>query len=180
MTGTFLALSLYAQGTVSFNNDNNSCIYNFFAGRPVTQSDGFHVALYWAPLSNPDNFTQLGGSVSVGFPIPGRFFGGNRTTGNETSPGGQARFMVLGWELAYGPTYEAAIAAPPMNGRLTARFFSPVFVLTTGGGLIPPASLTGTELEPVFLGVPCPEPSVIALTLLGAGIGGVLWRRRKA
>lgn len=179
----FVTLSIYAQGTVNFQNSASTRVMNQLTGAPVAPADGIRVALFWAPLSDPNNFTQLQTSSGVGSPVAGQFFGGNRTTGNETMPGADARFIVRAWELAYGTTYEAAANAPAMGGRPALRAESPVFVLSTGGGGNPPgapAPLTGATGQPGFTGFTLivPEPSIIALGLIGAG-SLLLFRRRK-
>lgn len=182
----FVTLSIYAQGTIDFKNDTTSLIRNGNnGGALVTSADGIRVALYWAPLSNPDNFTVLVPSLVVGAvpPVPGQFFGGTRTTGTETLAGTTGRFIVKAWEAAYGATFEEAVANTSM-GRPALRAESPVFTLSTGnpGGSppIPAANLQGTLAAPGFTGltVMVPEPSMIALGLLGAG-SLLLFRRRK-
>jgi hypothetical protein len=179
----FLTVDVYAQGTIDFKNDSATPVRNGLTDANVLFSQGIQAALFWAPLSNPDVFTQLGNPVSVGFPVPGIFIGGTRTTGAETAAGASARFIVKAWEAAYGATYEAAVAAAPMGGRIGLRAQSPVFLLTTGGGGTPPTNptaLVGTTMNPGFTGftVVVPEPSIFALGLWAAS-SLLLFRRRK-
>jgi hypothetical protein len=181
---TLTVITAFAQGTVDFKNDSTSYIrIGFGTTRLVTQSDGLVAALYWAPLSNPNNFTQLGPYTGVGGPVPpvpGLFFGGTRTTGPETLAGTAGQFIVRVWEVAYGSTFEAALQNS-MGGRPALRGESTVFTLTTGnpGGSppIPAANLQGTSLTPGFTGITViPEPSGFMVGL--AGLGALLMFRR--
>jgi hypothetical protein len=183
-----VTLSTYAQGTIDFRNDSTTVIRNDFkAGSPTVMStEGILVALYWAPLSNPDNFTMLGTPTTVGAPpepVPagrGRFSGGNRTTGTETLPGDVARFIVRAWEAAYGATYELASAAASMNGRTALLGQSNIIIGPTGTTLSPKSLLAGDATTPLqaFSVNVVPEPSTIALGIIGAG-ALLLLRRRK-
>lgn len=176
-----VTLSIQAQGIMDFQNTASSLLLNANEGNaPVdgtgADSDGIVVGLYWASLTAPDVFTQIGGSAPVGVPVSGRFSGGNRTTGPATAPGAQARFQVRAWELSYGSTYELAIVAPAANGRRALAGTSNIFQTGTGdGGQIPPQPLTGLQ---GFTVIPVPEPSTIALGVIGAG-ALLLLRRRK-
>lgn len=182
-----VSLNLYAAdcsdptgGTVAFQNASGSVVFNNHTGANVVAADGIRVALYWAPLSDPDNFCQIGAMASVGVPIAGRFSGGTRTTGAETPAGTAGWFQVRAWELAYGATFEDAIAAPGQGGRVALRGQSSAFQSATGNPNaqppIAPVNLATSGL-PGFA-VDVPEPSVIALGLLGAG-ALLLLRRRK-
>jgi hypothetical protein len=188
----FVTLSIYAQGTVDFKNDNTALIRNSLTGSPATFANGISVALYWAPLSDPNNFTQLGNPVTVGGPappVPGQFVGGTRTTGVATAPATDAWFVVKAWEVAYGATFEIASTAPAMGGRPALRGESDAFRLTTGSILTTPANLqgpynNGTPMNtaddlPGFQGltVVVPEPSAIVFCLFTA-IGASIFARR--
>lgn len=179
----FVTLSIYAQGTIDFKNDNTALIMDATDGLAVTQSDGIVVGLYWAPLTDPDNFTQIGASTGINFPPPspaGRFTGGTRTTGTATGEQGEARFIVRAWEVAYGATYELAVAAAPMGGRPAKVGQSNIIVTKTGGGIGTPGSLlspgASQPLQPFSVNVP--EPTTLALGLIGVG-ALLLLRRRK-
>jgi hypothetical protein len=176
--GLLASLNLFAQGVVSFQNSSTTLVLNGNNGNaPVASADGIRVALYWAPDSTPTTYTQIGNVATVGIPAAGRYAGGNRTTGTETAPGAQAWFQVKAWELAYGTSYEEAVAHAPMGGRLALRGESNKFHCTTGNPpLLPATNLSTVGLEGFTVNVP--EPSVIALGLLGAG-ALLLLRRRK-
>jgi hypothetical protein len=175
-TAMLTALGAYAQGTVNFANNATTLVIDSRDGMPVTSADGIRAALYWAPLSDPGNFTQLGASVLVQA-IPNAAFlgiynGGARTTGDATAAGGAAWFEVRAWSMAFAD-YAAALAGSGLAGN------SGAFMVTTGGGGTPPApaaNLVGNGLQ--GFSVVVPEPSVVALGLLGAG-ALLLLRRRK-
>jgi len=185
---------VYAQGTVDFANSSTSYImdaYNGGAGGVATRvgvADKIAVALYWAPLTDENNLTQIGaayaGTLGTGIgnnpPGTGLFSAGTRTTGSATTAGSSAWFQVRAWELTYGTTYEIAVAAAEQGGRLALRGVSNKFSSGTGGAGTPPStpvSLVGAGKMESF-SVVVPEPSVIALALLGAG-SLLLLRRRK-
>lgn len=172
-----VSLGLYAQGTVNFANTDTTKVIDATDGQPVTAGDGIRAGLYWAAVGSTD-FVQIGNVATVGVPVTGVFSGGGRTTGPATAGGAMAQFQVRAWELAYGTTYEAAIAAANMNGRPTKRGISNTITIATGNpsGTPPttPTSLTGLT----GFTVDVPEPSVIALGVIGAG-ALLLLRRRK-
>ena len=115
--------SLFAQGIIVFYNGPTGAL----PGAPVINSltgsgvkgPGFAAALYIAP----DGVTDENQLVVVGPPCPfpntagpgGYWFPSNRTINLPIGQWATAQARV--WELAYGATYEAAAAAPPMNGR---------------------------------------------------------------
>lgn len=174
-----ITASTYAQGVVNFANNAATAIRDT-DGTSVVAGDGIRAALYWAPLSDPNNFTQIGAdsTVAVSPPVAGTFAAGSRTTGNATAPGGVARFQVRAWELAYGSTFEAAMAAPAMGGRTAKLGISNTVEMPTGNPpLTPAASLTANGLQSFQLMI-VPEPSVVALGVMGVG-ALLLLRRRK-
>ena len=140
---------LQAQGLVVFHNlIPHAAITNGQAAQPAVPGPTFKAALYYARDSGStpadSAFAQIGPAVDFG-PSPGHFHGGLRTTPGTTAPGQPAYFQVRVWEAAYGATYEAAIAAPNMNGRPALRGTSnKVRVPATGNPVsfppqIPPA-----------------------------------------
>lgn len=79
--------------------------------------------------------------------------------------GAQATLVMRAWQTSLGSADAAAAAG--LLGQ------SAPVTITLGGGLNPPANLTGLQ----GFTVPVPEPSVIALGVLGAA--ALLLRRRK-
>jgi hypothetical protein len=82
--------------------------------------------------------------------------------------GGSATFVVRAWNPTKYASFDAAKAAGEFGESL------PVTVAALGGGLNPAANLTGLQGFTVTV---VPEPSVIALGVLGAS--ALLLRRRK-
>src|SRR6266702_6441841 len=116
---------LHAQGTVQFQNNSASYVYDASSGIPVLAAGGttFSVALYWAAV-DPNNptvqppssaFTAQSPTAHVGLfnPTTGQYFpglyqGGTVTIAGITPPGGSAWFQVKAWETACGSTFELA------------------------------------------------------------------------
>jgi hypothetical protein len=179
------ALSVYGQGTVDFNNfgDTSGGVMNELTGASVQVSDGVVAQLYWS-LSMGGEFMPTAVPVPVGdafgTPFPGYFSGGVLTIAGVSPAGGPAFFEVRAWESAYGATFEAASAAGAMNGRLALTGRSGVFTSDTGNPNAIPPDLPPDlgSLIPNFSVSPVPEPSVIALGLIGAG-ALLMLRRRK-
>jgi len=164
-----LTFNLFGQGVIAFANDNTLAVRNPITGALTTAEDDIRVALYWAPLASPNNFSQLGDSVLVGASpsVPGQFNGGSRTTGPATAPGEAAFFLIRGWETVYGATYEAAQAAPAMDGRTSILCTSPIFFLPTLDPSAPRSLSLSSSAQPPFTGITCvPEPSFIVVWLL--------------
>ena len=179
-------ISIYAQGVVLFANTTTTTVRTNVGGvsGPIPAGTAFMLNLYYAPdgpQPAPSALTPLG--APVGFISPGRFNGGNRTTPNTTAPGDFAWFDVRVWESAFGSSYEAAVAAPAMNvggtTRPTMAGKSGAFRIQTGtaAGSLPITQTGG------FAGIPnvdiVPEPSVIALGILGL-TGLLVLRRRRS
>lgn len=164
-------LGVFAQGTVTFNNSATSLVIDSTTGVGAASGSRWLLALYYgvAGTSSDAGVVQIGGTTTI-FPSAGRYSGGTRTTLNTTAPGASAVFQVRGWEAAYGSTYEAALANPA--ALLANALFgkSALFTSATGGAGTPPsAAVALSATVPGFTLVPVPEPSTIALGLLGAG-----------
>jgi hypothetical protein len=180
------ALSVYGQGTVDFNNFGNTegGVLNSLTGSSVSIDDGVVAQLYWSD-SMTGNFAATGNPVTVGdafgTPFPGYFSGGVLTIPDVMPAGGPAFFEVKAWESAYGATFEAASAAGAMGGRTALLGSSGVFMSDTGNPNAIPPDLPPDlgSLIPTFTVSPVPEPSVIALGLIGAGALLMLRRRNK-
>jgi hypothetical protein len=156
-----------AQGTVTFANIGGG------VNAPVT------VAATGAAVGT-DFMAQLyaGASASslaaVGSPVAfvgNGFFTGGTVTVPTVAPGATGSFQVRAWRSADGASYDAAVAAAGVVGQ------SGTFPVATGGAGQPPgppASLTGLT---AFTVAPIPEPTTIALGLIGAA--ALFLRRRK-
>jgi hypothetical protein len=160
------------QGAVTFANGP--------AGTEVRRaSDGAlinaTVALYGSTstgLANDSSLTQLGATVNT--LAPGYFSGGTRNIGN---PGDTVTLQIRAWTGGFA-TWDAASLAAQTDTSIILTRTRPMWTQIVGGGTNPTQPITGAgrfagaSLEPV------PEPSSIALGLLGLG-AIVLFRRRK-
>ena len=179
------AISVYAQGTVDFNNFLNTegGVFNEDTMSAVSMDDGIVAQLYWS--STMDGVYQAAGAPTMigtafGTPFPG-YFGGGVVRIEGVDPAGSGIFAeVRAWESSYGATYEEAAAAGMMNGRFAILGTSPVFMTDTGNPNAAPPDLPADlgALIPAFSVMSVPEPSVVALGLMGAG-ALLLLRRRK-
>lgn len=158
-------LSSLGQGTVTFNNNASTLLLLNGSAAPV---GSLTVGLYWAPTLG-DSLTQI---ATTGVAAPGRFIGGNVTTPAGTPGGGTAAFQVRAWQSQFS-TYDLALAGGGMAG------LTDPWTQVTGNAnptdlpkpITPPSGgFTGLNVVP--------EPSSIALGVLGLG-AIALFRRRK-
>lgn len=178
------AVSVYAQGTVDFQNFlAPEGIGNDRTGAPVVVADNIVAQLYWSATMS-GVYMAVGTPTMVGdafgTPFPGYFGALDAIRIDQITPaGGTAFFEVRAWESTYGNTFEAAIAAGPMNGRVALRGVSGPFEIDTGNPLASPPDIPPDvgSFMPNF-SVNVPEPSVVALGIIGAG-ALLLLRRRK-
>jgi hypothetical protein len=182
-----VSVGVFAQGTVDFKNIGGKTVLNAYVNNtPVaaTAQSGIVAGLYWAPVGAADDAAfQLVGA-SANFLGNGLFSGGNRTV-PTTAPNGVVAMQVRAWETAFGATYQAVVDnTTPQNiggvTRLGLAGKSASFEGTLGNPTtVPPgAPLNIAPLMPQFAVNVVPEPSVIALGVLGAG-ALLLLRRRK-
>jgi hypothetical protein len=109
-----------------------------------------------APIGSPTAFLQ-NGIVSFGtVEVPG------------VAAGADADIQLLSWLGADGASYEEAVTALGEVGE------SNVITITLGGGVNPPAYLSGLTPTQMYI---VPEPSTWALMALG--LGALALRRRK-
>lgn len=176
-------VSLYAQGTVSFSNSGLANAYKISYASDGTFISGatFRIGLYAGAAGTPEGGLSLVGLATNAAPAAaaGYFNGGNPFTVNGLGGAGtQISFQLRAWSLAAGTTFEEALATGNSSyfaGRSTLG------TTTLGGGTTPagvlwtvgnPSGVTGFSVAPI------PEPSSIALGLLGLG-AVALFRRRK-
>lgn len=157
--------SSYGQGTVTFANNASALVTENGAPAPV----GYNVALYWSATNPGDDLGALTPIATANIaPVPGRFSGGVVTTPTATPGGGTAWFQVRAWQNGV-PTWNDA----------ANRGNSPIWSQVTGNAT--PTDLPKSIIPPTggltsFAVVP--EPSSIALGVLGLG-AIALFRRRK-
>lgn len=185
-----LTVSSFAQGTVNFaNNTTTRMTTNTTAFPPPGHTPniqgntqlGFTVGFYIAPqgTTDPNAFTLVGPTTTSLAGIGVGTFNGNGGT-NFTIQGntGQAiAFQVRAWQTSAGATYE--IAKNVLNAY---RGASAIGEVTPSTGTTLAATLFGTSAGQIggFVLLPntIPEPSSIALGILGLG-AIALFRRRK-
>ena len=171
-----VSVSVMAQGTVNFQNIGGAPVTYEDGGAPIgaTASDGIITALYWAPAGTTDDGAMEQIGAAANFLGNGFFLGGTRTA-PVTPPGASAAFQVRAWDSNTGATYEEALAS-----GLTQAGKSAIFESATGNPeAIPPGlPVNLAQAIPAFTVATVPEPSAIALGMLGVG-ALFLVRRRK-
>jgi hypothetical protein len=115
-----------------------------------------------AALGTPATFRAAGTGAAA---IADRYWVNQTVDVTGHAPGDAVSFLVRAWASSAG-SYDAAQQA--------GRGQSNPFTVTIGGGTLPPANLTTLQ---AFTVTAVPEPSVIALGVLGAA--ALALRRRK-
>jgi hypothetical protein len=190
-----LTAQAFPQGRVSFQNTFSTRLTtNDLQGNMGFTSgvDAYRIGLYIAPAgtTDPQTFSLIGLTTNFSsslFPQFNGQFNGNGVDGFVISnnSGQEIAFQVRAWSLFAGLSHEDALL---YSGPETVYAGSSTIGYTfPGTGAAPPANLFGTlagiglvtgfTLTPII-----PEPSTVALAVVGAG---VLWcatraRRRKA
>jgi len=165
-----------AQGTLDFGTQTN----------PVFDTDGttklsgssYVAQLYWAPVGTT-TYTAVSGSPGPFLTGGGAGFWDSGADGARSvagQPGGTTVLVVArAWTAASGSFAAAQTAAGGKYGQ------SPALTIVLGGGGVPaalPADLSAmASFKLTAAPVNTPEPSTIALGLLGAG--ALLLRRKK-
>ncbi len=165
-----LSVGAYAQGTlgtVTFANSAGTRIMDAGTGAAVNK-DAVVVGLYYSTdLTAPDSSLQLVTPTGT-LLADGIFVAGTRNIPG-TTPGQMALLQVRAWDPAYA-TYEdaPATALKGASNRMT---------LALGGGTLPTPSLVAQGGLAGFEVTAVPEPSTVALAMIG--LGALLIRRRK-
>jgi len=183
-----ITASVFAQGTINFSSlvapgnsrGTNQTLSTGGTGTGLASGASFLAQLYVgaAGVSDPTLLSTNSGAGPAIFNTGGQagyFAGGPRTLAG-VALGATVTVQIRAWSSAF-PSWEAA----PITERtaLSGAFAPNLIQIVTGGGGTPagpPAALTG--LTPYVIGVTIPEPSSIALGLLGLG-AIALFRRRK-
>jgi hypothetical protein len=188
------AISAMAQGRISFRN-TASTTYNVFTnnvfgtalGLMQTQAVAqYRFGLYASPTTGAaeGSLTLIGLATNAVNPnFLGKIFGADPfpITAPGYAAGSPITFQIRGWSIAGGLSWTEALAAQaldPLNialGQSTLGTTVPTASPGTPGALFGTApGLLGTG----FTLVPTPEPSSIALGLLGLG-AIAMFRRKK-
>jgi len=168
----------YAQGYLNFANAAagvNAPVRDTSSGNPgvLLSGPGFQAQLWVGPSGTVDAsvMTNNAAGVSTSFNTGAQagYFTGGHTVVNGAAPGTVITAQVRAWNVASGATYQTA----------TDRGTSILFQVTLGGpspAADPP--MTGLGNNAFTIAQTVPEPSSIALGLLGLG-AIALFRRRK-
>jgi len=183
---TLATVCAFGQG-VTFNN-NAATVINESLGVPAAGGSRFVVELFYGALGTAPGLmveatTPAGGTdpAFIGAISPGRFSAGARdmtTAGQVLAFGATATFQVRAWDGTFGQTY-AAFWANPLTATQGALYGAslPFDLAIQASSLSTAPSITTAAGYQSFVMTPVPEPSVIALGVLGAL--ALLFRRRK-
>lgn len=185
LTAMAMSVTAYSQGTLVFANGATSLITtNSLAGQTgnIQGAGQYRFALYIGAAGSTSNQLVIIAPSTTNGPIAGRFSGGSAYVLPSGYPGGDQAgavpitLQVRAWSAVAGSTYEQALESA-LPGVYAGA--SQMATLTPGGGLVAAAAIFGTS--PLLGGFelrPVPEPSTIALGLLGL-LGVYFIRRRK-
>ena len=178
--------SAWGQGNVVFNNFGPNTNWRIYTNNwPGTASNlmsgaGYTLGLYVGAVGTPDGSLELVGTTGSQGLSPGYFSGINPfQLPAPYGPGTPINFQIRAWSVNGGASYETAISAIMGGNFDIALGISSIGTVTPGS--TPPAPLFGTTaglLSRGFQITNVPEPSAIALGLLGLGCLA-LFRRRK-
>jgi hypothetical protein len=182
------AVSAYGQGAVVFANTTGTRFTTNSGAGPgnMTGLNAYRIGLYTAAAGtvNESLFTLIATATNQSAaPFAGLFSYPQAPYAIAGNNGTPIAYQVKAWSLSSGATYEAAVALGQGYGGKSA-----IGSVTPATGTTPPPNLFGPGgATPDFVGqlnsgitmVPLvPEPSSIALGLLGLG-AIALFRRRK-
>jgi len=174
-------VSIYAQGSVLFNNSATTLVQlKDGSGNLTTAPAGstYTVGLWWATAGTTDDsvFTFSGQTATLA--AAGRFAGLTKIIPGITPAGAVVAIQVRGWQTDAG-SYDAAAAS-------TDKYWgkSTVFSVDTGDSTSVPPGTAGPIIQAAGAGFQgltlqiVPEPSTIALGLLG--LAGLFVLRRRS
>ena len=184
------AVSALAQGSVSFRNNASTSFYfrtNNFAGTVglMSGTNAYRIGLYATPgtISTSNSLTLVGLATNSAA-LPGRFLGPSPyVLPAGYAPGTPITFQIRAWTFSSGMSYEEAllnvsngsvnpfdlwVGASDLGTVTPSDAASPVALLFGAAPLV-----SGFEIHPYII----PEPSSIALGVLGLG-AMALFRRR--
>jgi len=176
-----IVTSGYSQGRVNFSNGAATPITLSDTGAPISGAGTYTFGLYVGTAGTAENSLVLA-ITGANTALAGRMSGGNPApltapwdtgTAPNTYP---LTFQIRGWSTAAG-SYNAALASGRTDwytGKSALGTVTPTFSPTGAAALFGAGAgnVGGFALSPV------PEPSSIALGLLGLG-AVALFRRRK-
>ena len=162
----------YAQGTFTLANGAPG------VNSPISDSNGALISQtdFWIQAYVGPQTADAGALTALGAPFRANLAAGYFGQGVQAIPGVAAgavgTVQIRAWSSTEGATsYEQAA------GIIGAQIGTSNLVnVTLAGGQTPPPNLVGLESFQLTV-VPVPEPSVIALAILGGGL--LLFRRKK-
>jgi hypothetical protein len=171
-----LITNLFAQGTVNFANGAAGVNAPCFCGGPgylASAANGPWLAMLYAgpagtPLQDLTSSIVSGGPAVLGS-TPGYVFGGLRTIAGIPA-GNPATLQIRVWRSDLGATWEAAGGYGSLYGGTSSAI-----TITLGGGAAPTPNMVG--LSSFYICIP--EPSAVAIGLLGLGATILRGRRKK-
>lgn len=182
-----VATASYGQGTTTFANSSGTAVTNSVTTQRVVAGN-FRVSLYYLPWTSDSavpttaDFDSADTAATTPFLGNGIFNNGGQpvTSSGITPAGGIGWFQVRVWELAFGADYATAASR---IGALVGT--SNIIKVDTGNPNIagdqPGSILIGSALTGGLKGFSVypvvPEPTAIALGLLG--LGSLLFLRRR-
>lgn len=176
LSSLLVAASSFGQATFILNNRVGTAIdapvFVGSVGGAEKVNQDYLVALYGGAAGAAESaLTQQGAALPFRTANPGNGYiliAGQDTTRAVagTTDAGTAAVQLRAWKASAGATYEAALGSG-MVGK------SAILTIAGGGGTTPPQNLVG--LTSFAVGVP--EPTTVALGLLGAGLLAI--RRKK-
>jgi hypothetical protein len=173
-----------AQGTINFANSTGTKVTNSLTGAAVPlNSSSFVAGLYWGAEGTAESSLALIATTTTWSPFSGVYNGGTVTF--PVAGGTRITVQVRAWSAGFA-TYELARASNDPN---VVAGFGNLQLITLGNGGVPPAPAANlvsptvvgdTPIRGFIMtpGVVIPEPSSIAIGLLGLG-AIALFRRRK-
>jgi hypothetical protein len=193
LTALVAAASVYAQGTVNFNNATGTgstggaqYVSNIVDNVRVPAGAGYLVQLYYGAPGTAENALVAVETAPINFSAAGLFVGSTRTllesvigTANPASgsPGQVALLQVRAWSASLGADFATAEAAWRAGSGVLGR--SAAFSVTTGNpALMPPGLPAPMNGFRGFFLVPVPEPSTIGLGIVGLAALAFLRRRK--
>lgn len=176
-----LAVSGFAQGTINFANNVptvtpaiNAPVFDergAAAGTAARLSgSAFMVQLYARAAGSSSQFVAAGAAVPFLAGAGAGYWAPVARTADNVAPNGQAEIVVRAWRVSDGATWESANASGRGWGQSAA------ITIPTGGGGTPqvlPQPLIGLTSFSLV-----PEPSTIALGIIG-GLGTLMLIRRR-
>jgi hypothetical protein len=181
------AASAFAQGQVAFRNSASTNFYlwtnNAVGGQSnlMSGTSAYRIGLYASTTPGAtEGSLSLVGLATNSTALAGRFLGPSPYLLPGIAGGTPIVFQIRAWSFAGGLSYEEALNAAALDPLNIALGTSTLGTVTPSANPAPPADLFGTSAGLIqgFLIKPVPEPSSIALGLLGLG-AIALFRRRK-